>query len=143
MRTLFILMLILLGTACQDRSSTKLGLGPELADFQEFYEQFHQDSLYQVQHITFPLQGIPDNAANNPNYQEGSFRWESSSWKMNKPIDLDEHGFSRKLQAVGDNMIIETLMHSSGQYGLQRRFAKMEEEWMLIYYAGLNPIQSN
>ena len=31
-------------------------------DFQVFYELFHRDSSYQMEHITFPLEGLPDYA---------------------------------------------------------------------------------
>ena len=33
-------------------------------DFVAFYERFLQDSLYQMEHINFPLEGIPDNISN-------------------------------------------------------------------------------
>jgi hypothetical protein len=116
-----------------------LGLSENYDDFQEFYVRFHKDSVFQMQHITFPLQGIPDNVANASNY-DSSFKFESSDWTINKPIDLEKSQFKRSLQPIGNHLIVEQLVHSSGSYGMERRFAKIDGEWMLIYYQGINPI---
>ena len=33
---------------------------PDINDFDSFYRSFHQDSLFQMSHIRFPLEGRPD-----------------------------------------------------------------------------------
>ena len=136
---LFYLSTVFLFSACNTDQAEDLGLSQNFADFQAFYHDFHRDSLFQLAHISFPLQGIPDNVANKPEYNEG-FRWSAETWPINKPIDLASTKFSRELIPMGDRMIIERLSHESGRYGMERRFAKTGEEWMLIYYQGINPL---
>ena len=134
-----LLLLFICLFACKP-AKEDLGLSENFADFEEFYHKFHEDSLYQIAHITFPLQGIPDNVVNKPDYND-QFRWEADNWTLNKPIDLEKTGFQRTFTTMGDRMIIEELKHKSAQYGMLRRFAKMDGEWSLIYYQGINPIQ--
>lgn len=128
--------------SCQKGPDQDLGLSENYDDFQEFYLRFHQDSAFQMQHITFPLQGIPDNVA-KASYYDDSFKFEASNWILNKPIDLKESKFKRSLRTIGDHLIVEQLVHSSGSYGMERRFAKINNEWMLIYYQGINPISQD
>ena len=125
--------------ACKNTPDQNLGLEEDFTDFQQFYEQFHQDSVYQMEHITFPLQGVPDNVANAPNYSE-NFTFSPETWVLNRPIDLEKSHFQRSLRPIGTQLIIEQLIHESGSYGMERRFAKIDGEWMLIYYQGINPI---
>lgn len=102
-----------------------------------FYEQFHSDSLFQIEHITFPLQGLPsDLSLEKPK----NFRWEQESWEMHHPIDLKGE-FTRRFQAMDDKFIIEYIIHENEEYGMERRFAKLSDEWFLIYYAALNKVQ--
>ena len=37
-------------------------------------------------------------------------------------------------------MVIDQIMDARGMFGMQRRFAKIGEEWRLIYYAAMNPL---
>jgi hypothetical protein len=126
-------LLLLTFTACgneRDASAT----APD--DFAAFYERFHRDSLYQIEHINFPLEGLPGNAAE----ADASFRWERESWRMHKPIDPEESGFHSEFSRLGD-IVIERIVHESGEYGMMRRFARLNDgEWYLIYYVGLNPL---
>lgn len=138
----FLIFSLFAFNACQKEADQDLGLDETYADFQKFYVQFHQDSLYQMAHITFPLQGIPDNVANADYYSEG-FTFEASDWVMNKPINLEESRFKRSLRTIGTQLVVEQLVHESGSYGMERRFAKIDDEWMLIYYQGINPINRN
>ncbi len=108
-------------------------------DFIDFYERFLADSLYQMEHINFPLEGIPDNALKD-NALQADFRWQKDNWIMHRPIQEDSTGFSSTFSQLGP-IIIEEILHESGQYGMLRRFANSGEEWRLIYYAGLNPLQ--
>ncbi|MEO0339702.1 MAG: hypothetical protein AAF242_10855 [Bacteroidota bacterium] len=140
MRFLFSIVCIIAFTfSCKNNKASNLDLAQDLSDFQAFYERFHGDADYQLAHINFPLQGAPDNAANDPSYND-DFRWTKENWVINKPIDLEETGFKRSLFPLGEDLIIEKLQHESGGYEMQRRFSKVNGEWYLIFYAGLNPI---
>lgn len=135
----FLLGLGLFMLGCKQPAPQDLGLGPGLSSFETFYEKFHKDSVFQMQHINFPLQGLPDNYKNKPDYAP-DFRWTTENWNLNKPLDLEATHFVRSFVAVSDELIIEKLQFESGEYGMERRFSMMNGEWKLIYYAGINPL---
>lgn len=141
MRTFVILLFtpfVLL--SCKQKDNTSEIEGDTLPkDFIAFYERFLQDSLFQMEHINFPLEGIPDNALKDSQLRE-NFRWQKEHWIMHRPIQKDGTGFSSTFSQLGP-IIIEEILHESGQYGMLRRFANSGEEWRLIYYAGLNPLK--
>ena len=135
-------ILILLGLilgACQpkDKSGGSSEISEKFADFEAFYERFHTDSLYQVEHIIFPLEGLPADA-DSITLATGNYRWEKDSWIMHRRFDQGSNDFEIQLTPVMDDVIIEKIIHKSGAYGMIRRFARMGGEWYLIYYAGLN-----
>jgi hypothetical protein len=140
-RPILFLILLLSTLSCKkSHPDHNLNLSPDLADFQEFYHRFHTDEAYQLAHIPFPIKGVPDNAVNKPEYNE-YFTWTEENWVMNKPIDLEATQFKREIQTLGPDLVIEKLTHTLGSYGMVRRFSKMDGEWMLIYYQGVNPVQ--
>lgn len=105
--------------------------------FSEFYQQFHRDSVFQMSHIIFPLQGIPDNA-DEETIQSGTFRWERADWNLMKPVDYQMSAYQREFIPLTDDMVMERILHENGQFGMVRRFAVISDEWHLIYYAGVN-----
>lgn len=130
----------LLFSSCKEKQSKDIPAGDQLPkDFISFYERFLNDSLYQMEHINFPLEGIPDNALGkaSPN---SNFKWQKEKWTMHRPIATDSTGFRSSFSQLGP-IIIEEILHESGQYGMLRRFSNNGEEWRLIYYAGLNPLK--
>ncbi|MBK8502499.1 MAG: DUF4348 domain-containing protein [Saprospiraceae bacterium] len=107
-------------------------------DFLTFYRQFHQDTAFQIAHITFPLEGIPANA--DTLTAPDNFRWQQNSWKWHRPIDPALTGYEQKYQVITQEMVIEKIIEKTSNIGMTRRFAKMDNEWMLIYYADMNPM---
>jgi len=105
--------------------------------FLAFYQRFHDDSLYQLEHIIFPLQGIPAEA-DSATIVDGRFRWQKEDWIMHHPIEDSRTQFSRNFKKINDEIVIENITVGGGQYGMQRRFSKSGEDWYLIYYAGMN-----
>jgi len=108
-------------------------------DFEDFYNQFHSDSAYQIAHILFPLEGIPP-TADSLTLAQGSYRWQQSDWTIHRPFDAMNGEFIRELRRISDEMVVEQIRHNSGQYGMQRRFARFTDGWYLIYYAGMNKL---
>ena len=145
-----LLFLALLGlNACQNRATSEEQENPssatavseeELAGFRQFYQKFHQDSLYQVDHIIFPLEGLPDNA-DSLAFVEDNFHWERESWQMHRPFDFEFSDFVRQLEPIGGSIVVERIIHKTGQMGMIRRFSRLGDEWYLIYYAGMNRIK--
>lgn len=136
-------VLLLVLAACRPATSgaeEAVALPGDLpAGFLDFYERFMTDSLYQMEHILFPLQGLPDRA-DSAIVAGNSFRWRQEDWNMHHPIERST-GFSIDLKPVTDTYILELIVHHSGQYGMERRWAHMGDGWYLIYYAGLNPLK--
>ncbi len=140
MRYSILLFVFLVVASCKDKAVMDEATANTLpANFVAFYERFLQDSIYQIEHINFPLEGIPDNVSNHPNYTQ-DFRWQQSEWIMHRSFQGDSTGFSSSFSQLGP-IIMEKLLHESGQYGMLRRFSNDGDEWRLIYYAGLNPIK--
>jgi hypothetical protein len=104
------------------------GLPP---DFKSFYHQFHHDSTFQMEHIVFPLQGLPGHA--DPDSTGSVMLWQKETWKIHKPIDHIED-YIHTFDILGDDMIVETIEERNAPIAMQRRFARMAAGWHLIYY---------
>jgi hypothetical protein len=91
-------------------------------DFISFYERFHTDSLFQVEHIIFPLKESSD-----------STMWLQSDWQLHRPFDSMNGEFVRSFDNI-NGMIIETIKEKNGFVEITRRFGKIGDEYNLIYY---------
>lgn len=109
------------------------------ADFLEFYEKFHSDSLYQMAHIVWPLQGLTSEAIDSTHNRRKEVYWQKADWRMHRKIDLSSGDFKSERQMLGDFLIVERISYAAADYGLERRFAKSGAggEWELIYYADM------
>ncbi len=108
------------------------------ADFLVFYTQFHSDNSYQIAHIDFPLEGLPE-YADSTILAEGNFKWEKEGWEIHKNLDARKEEFANNLRVVSDGLIFE-FIPTGGEKKLwiERRFMKTNGEWRMIYYSGLN-----
>lgn len=146
MRYLIILLLsaAALLTACRpsDPSHEQISSDPaaDLGDFYSFYQSFHLDSAFQMEHILFPLEGLPANA-DEATIASGDFRWQPEDWKLHRPVDYETSDFQRELIPISNDIVVEKIVHRSGQTGMMRRFTKLGDEWYLIYFADLNRIK--
>jgi hypothetical protein len=105
------------------------------ADFIEFYNKFHLDSLYQMEHIVFPLKGVPDHA-DPEDIKENEFYFTADQWIIHRKFDPSKN----KIEYLILNPIIieERIIEKEHQLMVIRRFAKTSGGWNLIYYAGIN-----
>lgn len=141
-------LLILFGAflllACQNDQSKKQHEGELTAEeeFLSFRKKFLRDSLFQMDHITFPLDGRPDKASAGDTLPNGQFMWQEDKWLMHKEIDPARSGFVVKYSWLTDNLVEETLINEQVGLGMMRRFAKRPgEDWELIYYIGLSSVR--
>lgn len=104
-----------------------------------FYNRFHQDSAFQMDHILFPLEGLPS-YADSSMLQAREFRWTRDNWKLQRGFDVTS-GFEREFTPVTERIIVERMVHESGDFAMERRWAFLKEDWYLIYYAGINRVQ--
>ncbi len=143
-RFLFFALALMAFTGCKQPAPQETASGREggeaWKDFTSFYERFHQDSAYQMAHITFPLEGLPQ-GADSATIASGAFRWTPETWTIQHGFNLQSADFEHQLRPIGDDAMIEKLVHRSGDLAIVRRFARLGDEWYLIYYAGLNNVK--
>lgn len=108
-------------------------------DFAQFYEKFLTDSLYQIAHITWPLQGIKTIQQDSVTPGVSEAVWTLEDWRMHR-LDLINNGeYKRTFTVIGDFMVQEKVRALSVPYGIERRYAKQTSgEWELIYYASVH-----
>lgn len=101
-------------------------------DFEAFYEKFHRDTAFQMAHIVFPLEGRPA-LRDGASEVDESFRWQKKDWVIHKPYSDMGGSFSRSFLSFSD-IVTENIEDGTGQFTMVRRFAKMDNDWYLIYY---------
>lgn len=101
-------------------------------EFLDFYEKFGKDSLFQLEHTVFPLEGIkaPSDESDTPNPE---FRWSQKSWIFQKEFDDINGTFQREFYDL-NGIIVEKISDKSGTFTMERRFGKLSSGWHLIYY---------
>ncbi len=105
-------------------------------DFEEFYLKFHQDSTYQMEHITWPLQGTRGIQRDSGSTGVETTYWQRESWQMMR-LDLIQSGdYAIERNPIGDMMVLERIRAKSVPFGIERRFAKQANgAWELIFYS--------
>lgn len=112
------------------------------ADFMPFYKRFHEDSLFQLTSIDFPLEGLPDNA--DPEYiGNDKFFYTSDQWEINRNVFDDKAKYDIQYNNIANVLIEEQITIKQYDLKIIRRFAKNGNSWKLIYYGGLNKYKSN
>ena len=104
-------------------------------DFVEFYELFHADTNYQLDHIAFPLSGKP--ASGVFNMELTDFKWTRDGWKMHQRMADDDDTFDKKYVVYSKDMITEIIYAPDFGYYMERRFGRLSDGWNLIYYADI------
>lgn len=139
MKISFCLCLFTVLLSCSGSERPETSIQEDHADFEIFYQQFHADSLYQMQHIAFPLAGLPANADTLGNAT--TYFWQKENWVLHRNLTDRLSGYERKREKFGSDIIVETIVQKDSDIGMMRRFVKMDDEWMLIYYAAMNQMQ--
>jgi len=101
------------------------------SDFLSFYDKFHSDSLYQLDHIIFPLQ-----------MQSDSTPWEKENWAIHNSFDSQGGEFTRNYFHL-NGLVIENISDSKGYYKIERRFSKSNDSYNLIYYKNTNAFENS
>lgn len=140
-----IALLCLLFVACKKNKTQEENLAGIFfdqdvpGDFLEFYLRFHQDSIYQIEHVDFPLSGIPNLAFDMPEDSLSNFTWEKEDWKLHKAFNYSDE-YAREYIKYSDELIGEIIYEKETGYGIERRFSKNSTGWKLIYYIGMNKV---
>ena len=134
----FILIFLFTFNACKQKNNLSDNEIKELpSDFVAFYTKFHNDSIFQLTHIQFPLPGFPsqvDSIANN-------FEWTKETWRMHRAENFSDSLFTRTFEMPAPNCVNETVVMKNTPLGTFRRFYKRDKDWFLIFYADMNKIQ--
>jgi hypothetical protein len=149
MKYLFLLLLVgVTIIACRPKSSSESGseavsmtLPSELpADFVVFYQKFHEDSLFQMAHIVWPLQGQTGVQIDSTHSEKRPTQWQKESWRMHRAVDFSKGDFSQEWTSMSETLLIERIRTKGANYALERRFAKSGDVWELIYYADMQEL---
>ncbi len=101
-------------------------------DFEVFYEKFGKDTAFQMSHIIFPLEGRPAMKDGMDNI-DPNFKWQKKDWIKHRAFDDMDGTFSRGFMNFA-GIITEEVADNSGNFTMIRRFAKISDQWHLIYY---------
>lgn len=112
-------------------------------DFITFYDRFHTDSLYQMDHIVFPLEGLPNAIEVPDTVATKRFFWQQNEWKKHNHFTDPSGQFDHWYQVLDERVIEHWVQMKGTDMMIQRRFAKLENGWNLIYYAGMRPRKVN
>jgi hypothetical protein len=138
--TIVLSVCVLLTVACKKKETSNLPKDGSLpADFSTFYEKFHADTAYQMSHISFPLKGVPMHA-DSATIVEDDFYYEKPLWIMHKPMVLNDTFYTQQFFKLTDDMILERIIQKDVNFGMERRFVKLNNEWTLIHYTAMNPL---
>ena len=93
------------------------------SDFVTFYNKFHSDSIYQMNHIVFPLAG-----------KNEGVKWQKENWKLHKPFN-DQNGAYQRTFDNFSGLIIETIVEKTGALKIVKSYNKTDDDYNLIYYS--------
>lgn len=108
---------------------------PEINGFYSFYGSFHRDSLFQMHHIRFPLEGEPDQSDTIAYTQ--TFYWQPEHWVMHHPFNASDTTFERTFHTLDSSLIVEIIRHKLSPLTMERRWSRNDTAWELIFYSPL------
>jgi len=103
-------------------------------DFHTFYDQYHSDSVFQLKRTLFPLIGLTVSDDSTKIAEE--VMWQKEDWVLHKPFNDQNGTFERTFTNIG-GIITEKISANEGMFTIEKRYAKLSEEWHLIYYQEL------
>ena len=112
-------------------------------DFVEFFKRFHEDTAYQLDHIIFPLEGLPGALEKTDTVATQRFYWQRNEWVLHNPFTDPSGQFDHWYEVLDDRIIEHWVQLKGTTMVIQRRFAKLDDGWYLIYYAGMRPAEKS
>lgn len=133
----YLVLLLFVLVSCQKKEKSKWAEGALPQDFTEFYDRFHSDSLYQMDHVSFPLSGIP---ALQMQQLDSLHYFEKENWRMHRAIPDSAISY-QSIEEIDEGIIEEEIGLKEEQVAIFRRYSKIGDEWYLIYYMAPNYIK--
>jgi hypothetical protein len=144
---IFLGLILLMLVACKGRNEAPNSTvqaeqsEPLPADFDAFYQKFHSDSLFQMEHIAWPLAGRKGTLGDSTQVSV-AHTWSRDTWLMHRNTGLNPDEFLQKFFPIGEVIVIEKIYARGGPYGLEKRYARQTDgQWALIYYADLHEMR--
>lgn len=109
-------------------------------DFSRFYLKFHEDKDFQLSRIVFPLDGLPP-MVDEQTLRESNFTWQRADWVVHKMPGTVEGDFRQSFTLLDDGLVVEVIRQGETELAIERRWAKLDDRWMLVYYAGTNAMR--
>lgn len=101
------------------------------SDFLQFYMKFHADSLFQMNHIIFPLDVKGDGN-----------KWTEEEWIIHKPFSDLQGDYRQAFRNFG-GIILEFVNDNHGYYKMEKRYAPGNDGYNLIYYHVINAFEQS
>lgn len=118
-----IAVLLIGGVGCR---SAKVSTAKE--DFNEFYQRFLTDSLFQMERVAFPLPG----ERINDEGQDTTYQWTPDEWIMLKEFELDSTEFKRDL-IVTDTLATDEIYTPGSGFYFKMVYEPIKRKWHLVY----------
>ena len=105
-------------------SSNKLKRGE---DFDSFYQKFHNDSVFQISRVQFPLKG-------QQIYLKGTRSWKKEKWIMikAKATEVDRSVYDIKTLKK-DDYYFEGIYCKNCVFSFEMEFRLINGKWYLVY----------
>lgn len=136
----FILTTLILLISCNQKNSSEV-VESDLPEsevtisfpdgFIDYYDRFHTDSSFQMNHIVFPLRSKTV-TIDSTGTESSEMVYTAENWKMHKPFQNDD-SYTRTHQVIG-NMVIEKIQDNMGLLEIERRWGVIDSTWNLIFY---------
>ncbi len=130
MKKLFIILIVFLIYSCSKKQKESIDYFNDINDssFISFYKNYFNDSIYQIEHTQFPLEGA---------YYEYDIekKWKKEKWYFlkNLPSELDTSLYNIQLKKENERVIEDIELKESG-FSIQFQYQKIKEKWHLVYY---------
>ena len=129
-----LLFALLILAACGFKQSDETTKKTSEEDFKDFYTKFHEDSLFQINRIDFPLNG--ETTYLSPSGTKATY-WYKDDWAMQTLLS-DTMQLNQKFIRA-DSIMVDIIYDNDG-VGLTRYFSVRDNQWYLTFYSEHNPI---
>lgn len=122
--------------ACKNENKSEVKFSEEISedipsDFLQFYMKFHADSLYQMNHIIFPLE-----------LKNDSTKWTKDEWSLHKPFSDLNGDYQQTFRNFG-GIVLEFVNDNHGYFNMEKRYAPSADGYDLIYYHVTNAFEQS
>lgn len=126
--TIFMILFLLINCKSSQKSTSKfVESKATIEDFNGFYDRFHNDFLFQISRITFPLNGL-----NIDGLDENE--WTKDNWPLMKTriYDIDTTQFKIEYKKT-KNTFAQKFWLKDSSFGSEYRFELLGNKWFLVY----------